>query len=90
MGHWNHRVVRRILIEAGEPVEWFGIHEVFYDHAQGESNPKLGWTEEPISVEGESVEELRETLVRMILALDKPVIIDNEKEPSEPERTKRV
>jgi hypothetical protein len=80
MGHWNHRVVRRTIIEAGKPVEWFGIHECFYG-LPDESDP--GWTDEPISVEGETVDELRETLERMLRALDKPVIIDNENEPVE-------
>lgn len=84
MGHWNHRVVRRTVIECGEPVQWYGIHECFYGLSD-ESDP--GWTDEPIAVEGESVDELRETLERMLRALDKPIIIDNEKEPTEPERT---
>jgi hypothetical protein len=77
MGHWNHRVVRRTVMEFDQPVEWFGIHEVFYGSSD-ESDP--GWTDEPISVEGESIDELRETLERMLRALDRPVIIDNEKE----------
>ena len=84
MGHWNHRVVKRIVREAGEDVEWFGIHECFYERSD-ESDP--GWTDEPIAVGGESVDELRETLERMMRALDKPVIDDTEKEPTEPERS---
>lgn len=71
MGHWNHRVVKRIVKDFDENVEWFGIHEVFYGLAD-ESD--ASWTEEPISVEGESMDELRETLERMLRALDKPII----------------
>lgn len=77
MGHWNHRVIRRTIVEFDEPVEWFGIHETFYG-LDGETGPV--WTDDATSVEGGSVQQLRETLERMIRALDKPVIIANEKE----------
>lgn len=73
MSHWNHRVVQRMVTDFGEPVSWLGIHEVFYGFPEG-----LGWTNEPIAVEGESIAELRETLERMMRALDKPIIIDEE------------
>jgi hypothetical protein len=76
MSHWNHRVVKRIVREFDQDVEWVGIHEVFYSSAD-ESDP--GWTEEPISVEGETVDELRETLERMFRALDRPIIDGTEK-----------
>jgi hypothetical protein len=71
MGHWNHRVVRQI--RDGET--FYGIHEVFYG-LPDESD--AGWTEDPISPVGETVEELRETLERMMRALDKPVILDDD------------
>jgi len=69
MGHWNHRVVKRIVREFDKDVEWFGIHECFY----GPSD-ESGWTDEPITVEGESIDELREALERMLRCLDRPVI----------------
>lgn len=62
---WNHRVVRQVI--HGE--EWLGIHETFYDIDGG-----MAWTEEPGGVVGESVEDLRVTLERMLSALDRPVI----------------
>lgn len=65
--HWNHRIVRRTI--GGETL--LGIHEVFYGMDDG-----TGWTDEPVAVIGESVEELRETLGRMLRALDKPIIDD--------------
>lgn len=65
MSHWNHRVVR--TAENGEA--WLGIHEAFYDIEGG-----TAWTERPVAVIGESIAELRETLERMLLALDKPII----------------
>lgn len=81
MGIWNHRVVRRIVRDFGEDVERLGIHEVFYD-VEGETL----WTDDPVSVEGESIDELRQTLGRMLRALDHPILDDNEKEPTEQER----
>lgn len=72
---WNHRVVRRRIWSLGEQIDWFGIHECFYDK-KDESDP--GWTDEPVTVEGESIDVLRETLERMLLCLDKPIIEDTE------------
>jgi hypothetical protein len=77
MGHWNHRVVKRKVREFDKVVDWYGIHEVFY--GLGDGDEKLSWTTDAISVEGESVAELRETLGRMLAALDKPVIVSDEK-----------
>ena len=71
MSHWNHRVVKRMTREFDKDVEWFGIHEAFY-----EVGGQTLWTDEPVTVEGESIEELRETLERMLVALDKPIIDD--------------
>lgn len=67
---WNHRVMRRTN-EHGET--WYDIHEVYY-----ETDPcgveKLSWTEDAIAPMGETVDELREELERMLRALDKPVL----------------
>lgn len=71
MGHWNHRVVRRTVIEAGKLVQRFGVHECFY------GNGVVGWAEDPVAIEGETIDELRETLERMLKALDDPVIEDD-------------
>lgn len=70
---WDHRVVRQIV--HGE--EWFGIHEAFYS-LEG----KTVWTEKPVGVVGESIDELRETLERMMAALDRPVIDEMERSRS--------
>lgn len=64
---WNHRVVRRAI--DGEP--FYGIHEAFY--AQGVDEPN-GWTEDPAAPVGETLDELRVELERMLAALDRPVI----------------
>lgn len=68
---WNHRVVRKEYTYPDGYVEVsYGIHEVFY--VEGETS--LAFTTNPVAPVGESVEELRITLERMLRALDKPVI----------------
>lgn len=72
---WNHRVIKKTYHEE----EIFSIKEVMYDtedHSlQGEELDKTisGYTEK-LSVMGDSIEDLRETLNFMLEALDKPVI----------------
>lgn len=65
MSHWNHRVMKRE--SGGETL--YGIHEVHYCGDEVEM-----WTSLPEPVVGESIEELRTTLTRMLAALDKPVL----------------
>jgi hypothetical protein len=65
---WNHRVIRHE--ENGEV--WYAIHECFYEKPDDDSN--LSWTENEIAPIGETVDELRETLERMLKALDKPIL----------------
>ena len=68
MGHWNHRVVRH---RAGTELEYLAIHEAYYGI---DSEDDVSWTKNPVSVTGETVEGLRETLERMLRALDTPVL----------------
>lgn len=69
MGTWNHRVMRHA---AGTDNEYLAIHEVYYDNEDGKE--KLGWTQNPISVSGENLDELRWVLERMLRALDHPIL----------------
>jgi len=66
MTHWNHRVMHRKV--SGE--DWYEIHEVYYDNY----NKPDGWTKESVAPGGETIEELKEELHRMIECLDKPVL----------------
>lgn len=66
---WNHRVYRRTFPN-GE-VE-YGIHEAFYDSPSEE--PPGSYTVEAVGVVGDSIEELRDTLHRMLQCLEKPVL----------------
>jgi len=61
---WNHRVMESET--DGEVL--FTIHEVYY---KGEK--VVGWTEGGVIPSEETIEELRETLERMLLSLDEPV-----------------
>jgi CBS-domain-containing membrane protein len=62
---WNNRVVRRTYPH--EVV--YAIHEVHYTDYVPHSV-----TVDPVPVAGESVDQLRNTLERMLRALDKPVL----------------
>ncbi len=64
---WNHRVMR-----FPDPLheEWLEIHEVYYD----DNGQHTMYTEEAVSVAGEAIEELRETLSRMEKALNQPIL----------------
>lgn len=65
---WNYRVTKRLDAAWGD--EWYEIREVYY----GDDEQVQGWTQNPIPVCGESVDEVRECLERMLESLDKPVI----------------
>jgi len=67
---WNHRVIRKEYPEAALDKVFYQIHEVYYDK---EGNPELV-TKEPIRFMEISTDELRETLERVLRALDKPVL----------------
>ena len=69
MSTWNHRVVAFDQSEHNLPT-WLAICEVYYD----EEGTPHSHTAGGVSVDGESIEELRTTLERMLACLDKPVI----------------
>jgi hypothetical protein len=61
---WNHRV---LAYDNGE----LGIHEVFY--SKKKKKPKM-CTVNAVGVYGNDIEELRETLQRMLKSLDTPIL----------------
>ena len=66
---WNHRVVKyetRNLF--GDPDVGYAIHEVFYDQ-DGNVN---GMTSNAVAPWGDTKDELRHDLLRMLEALNKP------------------
>jgi hypothetical protein len=73
--HWNYRVIRHQSISArGEHDCWLAIHEAYYP--DDSSDIPNGYTEEPVPVAGEDLEELRWKLERMLEALEKPILDD--------------
>ena len=61
---WRYRVMRQHYEHDDEP-DIFAIHEVYDDG---------GWTEHAAGVSAESVDELRELLTLMALAVQEPVL----------------
>lgn len=77
MSHWNHRVICFKYEDAkpDEPQSFFTICETHYD----DQGRPFGYSEpEHNPLHSESPSELRVTLERMLAALDKPVLTDDD------------
>jgi hypothetical protein len=72
---WNHRV----LAHEHKGEIYFQIHEVYYD----DSGTPNGYTENSVSVGGESLKDIGWTLNRMKECLKKPILWAGDKFPSE-------
>lgn len=66
MKGWNHRIVHKV----DETSEILGIHEVFYDD---EGIPEMV-TVNPVGAVGDTLLELREELLSMLAAFEKPIL----------------
>jgi hypothetical protein len=76
--YWNNRVVAKTY-RKGEPTEetLLEIHECFYEGEASESKPDDvpgSCTVDAVGVHGDTLEELRETLERMLRATKQPVL----------------
>jgi hypothetical protein len=69
MGHWNHRVVKKVF-ESGE--EQYSVREVFYN----DNGDICAYTEDPIDLACESLDGLREYIQWCLNCLDKPILED--------------
>lgn len=70
---WNYRVIRMDVTHPEQPV--YQLHEVFYD----EDGKPYGCSESLVSVEGETVEEIKGDLRNMLADLDRlPVMKESE------------
>ena len=75
--YWNNRVIRTKTNFNNEEVEMYTIHEVYYD-----SKDRIeAWTSKEVAPYGESLEELREDLLRMLRAVDETPVINREDLP---------
>jgi len=68
MSSWNYRVIRKPTPDTDSVV--YQIHEVYYR----EDGTIEGWTAEPVTPLGESVEELREDIRYFLHAFRRPVL----------------
>lgn len=68
---WNHRVIVRFESN-GTP--YFEIHECYYEDQNREI--PTSWTENAIPVHGDNIDELKETLERMLRACNTPILIE--------------
>lgn len=66
---WNHRVLLHIVSDIKSD-NFLAIHEVHYD-----DDEVTGWTENPVTVIGESRQELAATLLYMTKCLELPVLM---------------
>lgn len=66
MGHWNYRVVKT---KDGDD-DWYAVHSCYYDD-DGEAD---GTSLLASRAGGNTLEQLRADLQRMLEALDKPII----------------
>jgi urate oxidase len=62
---WNYRVMKQVF----DGDDFLQIHEVYYDKKN-----KKSWTVNGVTVAGESIEELRDVLNKMLEALDKEIL----------------
>lgn len=75
MSHWNHRLVKQTFKDGSD---WYSVREVFYNGDEDDDNNIFGYTEDPVDISGESVEEIREYLKWCLKCLDKPILVDGQ------------
>ena len=67
---WNYRIIKEVVPGFGEElVDAYGVHEVYYD---AEGKPTM--CSEAIQPYGETLDELKVDLERMMEAFEKPVL----------------
>lgn len=78
---WNNRVI--FHKEENPDDSYYAIHECFYDDAEDcDADANLlphSWTVDPISIIADNVEEMRETLNRMLRATERPILTEVDK-----------
>jgi len=68
--NWNHRLIDMSVMNDGE--HWLEIKEVFYEDDKPIGFSPTGFASALVG--GETASEVRETLTRMLSALDNPVL----------------
>ena len=65
---WNHKVIRK---QDGRGEYYYEIHEVYYE------KDGLSWISAPRTPLGDTLDDLKEILERMLKACDKPVMVED-------------
>jgi tetrahydromethanopterin S-methyltransferase subunit H len=73
MSNWNHRIVRETLKDGSF---WYSVREVFYN----DDGSIYAYTQNPVGISGETIEDLREYTQWILNCLDTPILIDGEVE----------
>jgi len=63
---WNYRVLKSV----DDDDDWFQLHEIYYN----KDNKVNGWVKAGATVHGNSIDDLRDTLNKMLEALDKEAL----------------
>ena len=65
MGKWHYQLMHHTHDEMGREDDFYAIHE--YYHLGDNEN---SWTEYPVTIQGDSPEEVKEILLMMLAALE--------------------
>ena len=71
MAHWNHRVVKQTLSDGSE---YYSVREVHYN----DDGSIYAYSEEPVGIQGESLEAMREYTQWVLNCMDKDILVDGE------------
>ena len=69
---WNNRIVKHKKDVGVQSYSWYSVHEVFYNENGGIN----GYTEDPISIVGETVEDVKSQLKMIMKDIEKHEVID--------------
>ena len=65
---WNHRVMKHEKADGDD--DWYQIHEVYYDSKREPDR----WTVDGIKPGGNTLEALRDELIKMLEATEKEIL----------------
>jgi tetrahydromethanopterin S-methyltransferase subunit H len=68
---WNHRVLKEKLNNGDD---WYSVREVFYNN----DGSIFAYTEKPVDIAGDSLEDLREYVQWILDCFDKDVLVDGD------------
>ena len=73
MSHWHYQLMKHKNLRSGE--EYYAVHE-YYELDTGPA-----WTENPVTVDGEDVDDVKRMLLCILKDLDTHGVKDYDKQP---------